>query len=133
MASEIPSLLCQSFQAGLYLEFGNVQIGSTNTKLFKLQNPFTNRSVVVSIDKVPDKKGFCVTLGDDHNQSIEIEPNGYSFAHVLWCPSKDMAIRETAHLKVDNKPILQIILHGTAGIGNNKVRSIPLLNLMMSI
>jgi len=119
MATNIPTLICAKFQSALYLEFDSVSVGSSNTKLFKLQNPHQNRAIVVSVDRVPDKKGFYVTLGDGFSQSIEIEPNGYTFAHVLWCPQFNMAIRESAYLKVDNLPVLQITLHGIAGTGNN--------------
>lgn len=119
MTSNIPTLLCSKFQGALYIEFDSVNVGSSHTRLFKLQNPNKNKSVTVSVDRVPDKKGFSVTLGDDFSQSIEIEANGYVFAHVLWCPLFNMAIRESAYLKVDNLPVLQITLHGIAGARNN--------------
>lgn len=123
MAKEVPSLLCTKFQPALYLEFDSVTVGSSNTKLFKLQNPHQHKMVVVSVDRVPEKYGFCITVGDDFSKSVEIEANGYAFAHVLWCPQSDMAIRESAYLKVDNLPTLQITLHGKAGSGSNKVHA----------
>jgi hypothetical protein len=114
---EIPSLLCSNFQGSLYLEFNTVQVGSVNTKTFRLQNPNEKRSIQLELEKIPKEKGFEITLGPESENSATINPSSYIFGHVYWCPDRDMALREVVTIKIDGKLTLQVILHGVAGIG----------------
>ena len=121
---EVPFLICANFQSSLYLEFNTVLVGSITTKIFKLQNPNDNRAIKVSVDRFPEKYGFQVSLGSGvDGNSVDIEPSGSITGYVHWCPIKDVAIRESVILKLDDKIPLQLTLHGTAGAGNQKVNS----------
>jgi hypothetical protein len=118
-AANAPFLICAKFQASLYLEFNTVQVGSTTTKIFKLQNPHNNRSIKVSIERVSEKHGFQVSLGTGLGQSVvEIESCGSVTGYVHWFPTIDTAVRESVILKLDDKIPLQLTLHGVAGLGH---------------
>ena len=121
MESNIPFLICAKFQASLYLEFNTVHVGSTTTKIFNLRNPH-NRTIKVSIDRVPEKHGFKVSLGAGLDQThVEIEPSGNVNCYVHWFPTTDIAVRESVILKLDDKIPLQLTLHGIAGLGFQQV------------
>lgn len=121
METSTPILICAKFQASLYLEFNTVQVGSTSTKIFQLRNP-NNRSIKVSIERVPEKYGFQVSLGSGLDQKfIVIEPLESATGYVHWFPTKDTAVRESVILKLDDKVPLQLTLHGVAGLGLQQV------------
>ena len=121
METSAPFLICAKFQASLYLEFNTVQVGSTTTKIFQLRNP-NNRSIKVSIERVPEKYGFQVSLGSGLDQKIvEIAPLESVTGYVHWFPTKDTAVRESVILKLDDKIPLQLTLHGVAGLGLQQV------------
>ena len=115
---QLPSILCEKFQKALWIEFDTVLVKSTNHKQFKLINPNNDRPINVSVDKVPDKKGFSLSLGNSvDGSSVDIPANGSAIGTLYWIPQTDMAVREVAILKLNNSAPLQLSIHGTAGIG----------------
>jgi hypothetical protein len=120
--TDIPTLFCAKFQESLCLEFKSVDVGSTNTKQFRLYNPSINRKISIGIDKVPEKKGFVIKLGNNClDDCVEIEPKKSALATVFWLPNCDMQIREAIILKLNKNASLKIILLGSAGLGNTQV------------
>ena len=118
MSSIIPYLICDKFQSNLYLEFENIDINVSSTKLFRLQNPYTKSSINIAyIKKLSnEQKGFNITF--DNNQLSDhaiIAPSSEVIGQVTWTPKQNMSVREIITLKIDDKISLQIIVSGKCG------------------
>ena len=119
MSNIIPYLICDKFQSNLYLEFENIDINCSSTKLFRLQNPNTKLSINISHMKKlsNEQKGFNITF--DNNQLSDhtiIAPSSEVIGQVTWTPKQNMSVREIIILKVDDKISLQIIVSGKCGV-----------------
>ena len=115
-SSSSATMLCSKFQESLWLEFGSVAVGSTNSKSFNLVNPKKNESVFVAIEKIPREQGITVVF-DTPESPLEIPPQGSISGTIYWVPLFDMAVRGIVVIKMDSKATLQIVVHGIAGCG----------------
>lgn len=116
ISKSIPTLLCQSFQDPLHMDFGVVAVKSTTRLLFKLMNPSNEKSVRITIDKVPIEKGFTVLLGELGETSVVVPANSSVIGTTIWIPdrSTDGVARTPILLKLDKKFRLQLTLIGNA-------------------
>lgn len=123
------TLTCAKFQDTLWIEFGKVDVKSSNFRNFQLKNP-QNKTITVAIDKLSDKSGIAITLGSDTTttpSSVSIKPFEQAQGTVYWSPANDMGMRETVTFKMDDKTPLQMVVHGVAGTG--KVTKTSLVKL----
>ena len=114
-----PTVVCSKFQDSLRLEFGYVTIGSTNKRAISFVNPNKSDGISISVDRVPGKHGISIVLdGAAADGSLAIGPGATASGTVFWIPLIDMSIREIITFKMNDKAPLQIIIYGTAGVGN---------------
>ena len=107
----------------MYLDFDCVSVGSFNSLQFLLINPNKDRSVKISVCKLPEAKGFDILLGPKGATEIEIGANAKVSGVVTWSPKANMTVREVAKLnlhKENGVSPLQVTLVGKSGTGKNE-------------
>jgi len=119
----IPTLLCAPFQVTLWMEFGNVPVGTKCKKIFRLNNE-SKKDVTISIEKWEQtsaaKAGFNISLSDDSPHFVGIKPGHFVIGSITWLPQTDQTVSELVLLKLNEKLSLQINVQGIAGTGNVK-------------
>ncbi|XP_068599542.1 abnormal spindle-like microcephaly-associated protein [Brachionichthys hirsutus] len=118
--NNLPILSLIQFSRAPFVTFGTAKLGTSKSRVLRIENPTEDAEVEVTVEKIPSSKGFSV----DH-KAFTIQPDGSFSLTVTWSPAEEGGVRELIIFNANGGAVKhQAVLLGRAEAPTKKKKKI---------